>query len=402
MSTDAILDQLLIPRPNGSAALERVAAFLSERLEATGALVTHQSFTATPHGFQLVWTAALLLGAGYVVAIGRRRHLLALGLILTTAILLLAEFEYLRSPVSGLLPATETNVIGTFPGRPGGPLLLFTAHYDTTTHFGDHFSWGRWGYLQGPGTALAVGLALLGAWARRRGRSLPRALAVPLACLAVLPIGAMFWFQAVGPLVRTPSPGAIDNGGSVATLLRLAEELSARPASAPTGVQIVFLAAEEERALGSWAFAQHLDPEAPLAVINLESVGASHELAYIPEDGFATRRFRSSDAMVALVSETARQLWGEPLPPRRLPDGVLTDGRSFLAHGIPAITLRAFTAGAFPRRLHSRYDSRDRLVVPEIDRAAHLLRALVARVDADPSLIRSMATRRRTRAAREH
>ena len=402
MSTDEILDQLLIPRPNGSAALERVADFLAERLQAAGALVTHQSFTATPHGFQLVWTAALLLAVGYVLAIARRRHLLALALIASTAVLLLAEFEYLRSPVSGLLPATERNVIGTFGGQPGGPWLFFTAHYDTTTHFGDHFSWGRWGYLQGPGTALAVALALLGAWAARRGRPLPHGLAVPLACLAVLPIGAMFWFQAVGPLVRTPSPGAIDNGGSVATLLRLAEELSTRPANVATNVQIVFLAAEEERALGSWAFAQRLDPASPMAVVNLESVGASRELAYIPEDGFATRRFRSSDAMVALVHDTARQVWGTPLPPRTLPDGVLTDGRSFLAHGIPTITLRAYTGGAFPRRLHSRYDSRDRLVVAEIDRAAHLLRALVARVDADPSLVTSLTAKRRVESAQEN
>jgi hypothetical protein len=196
--------------------------------------------------------------------------------------LLLSEFELQFSPVSSLLPLTERNVVGTFSGDPDGPTLIFSAHYDTTTHFGDHFSWGAWGFRQGPATGVAVALALAGLWCRRRGKVLPRAPTLFLAALAMLPFAAMFWFHAVGPLVRTPSPGAIDNGGSVAAVLRLSERLAARPAHAATTVKLVFLAAEEERALGSRAHAATLDPDDSLAVINLESVGASDELAYIP------------------------------------------------------------------------------------------------------------------------
>jgi hypothetical protein len=64
----------------------------------------------------------------------------------------------------------------------------------------------------------------------------------------LLPFAAMTWFHALGPLLRSPSPGAVDNGGSVTALLRLGERLAARPATAPTTVKLVFLAAEEERA----------------------------------------------------------------------------------------------------------------------------------------------------------
>jgi Zn-dependent M28 family amino/carboxypeptidase len=202
-----------------------------------------------------------------------------------------------------------------------------------------------------------------------------------------LPFAALFWFQTVGPLVRTPSPGAIDNGGSVAALLRLSERLEARPASAASTVKLVFLAAEEERTLGSWAYAQTLDPGDPIGVFNLESIGASDELGYIPEDGFALRRFRSPEGIVTFLSEAAEQLRGEELPPRELPAGTLTDGRSFLARAIPAVTLRAFTGDSFPRRLHSEHDSRDRLSVTAIDRATQLLHALVERADANPELV---------------
>jgi Zn-dependent M28 family amino/carboxypeptidase len=61
----------------------------------------------------------------------------------------------------------------------------------------------------------------------------------------------MAWFFGAGPLLRAASPGALDNGGSVAVLLELAERLAARRADAPVTVHLIFLACEEERALGS-------------------------------------------------------------------------------------------------------------------------------------------------------
>ncbi len=393
MTTDQILDHILIPRPNGSEGLELVADFIARTLEHSGADVTFNEFVATPHGFQLAWTAALLLALGYIAAIATQRYGLALALILTTGLMLLLEFEFQLSPVSGLLPLTERNVVGTFAGVAGGPTLIFSAHYDTTTHFGDHFSWGTWGFRQGPATGVALLLAVLGLWRRRYRRErpdLPRLVTIPVAVLAMLPFAAMFWFQTVGPLVRTPSPGAIDNGGSVAALLRFSQRLEARPADAATTVKLVFLAAEEERTLGSRAYAETLDTDESLAVFNLESVGASDELAYIPEDGFALTRYRSPEPIVAFVNDTARELRGAVLSARELPPGVLTDGRSFMARGIPTLTLRAFSGDSFPRRLHSEHDSRDRLSVAAIDRTSDLLYALVSRSDAHPALVGSL------------
>ena len=393
MTTDQILDAILIPRPNGSEGLERVGAFLAEALGRSGAVVSFHEFTATPHGFALAWTAALLLVAGYVAAVAARRYALGLALIAATAGLLLLEFERLRSPVSGLLPRVQRNVVGSFPARPGAPTLVFSAHIDTTTHFGDHFDWGRFGFLQGPATAAAVALCLAGLALRRRGRALPGRVALPVALASAVPFAAMFWFQALGPLLREPSIGAVDNGGSVAALVRLSERLAARPADAPVAVEIVFFAAEEERTLGSWAFARSRGPAAPLAAVNLESVGAADTLALILEDGFALRRWRSPEPLVAFVNQTARDVFGVELPERRLPAGTLTDGRSFLAHGIPALTLRAFTPEGFPRGLHSWRDSRDRLSPAAIDRAASFLFALVERADADPEAVAALGRR---------
>ncbi len=390
MDLERILDAVLVPRPGASPALREVGAFLAGALEEAGASVHLQPFSSTPHGLALAWSAALLLLAGYVGAVAARRFGLALVLALVVPALLLAEFEFQLSPVSGFLPAIEHNVIGSFAAAPGAPRLVFTAHYDTTTHLGDHLDWGFWAALQGPATALALGLALSGLLLRRRGRQLPRWVSVPLACLAAVPFAAFFVFQTLGPLVREPSPGAVDNGGSVAALVLLADALAERPARAAVGVEIAFLAAEEERTLGSRAHAQSLLAGPPAAVVNLESIGASRDLALVVEDGFGLRRFRSPEAVVGFVRRAGRRL-GLSLPERRLPFGTLTDGRSYLAAGLPAVTIRAFTGASFPRRLHSARDARERLDPDAIRLAARLLRAIVAEADRDPAAFAALA-----------
>jgi len=98
-----LLDGILIPRANGSEGLVRVESFIASTLEASGAEIERQPFTATPHGLQLAWTAALLLIIGSVTSILGGWNGAALILALAAPALLLMEFELLWSPVSGLL-----------------------------------------------------------------------------------------------------------------------------------------------------------------------------------------------------------------------------------------------------------------------------------------------------------
>ncbi len=393
MELSKILDRIVVPRPNGSDALDRIAELIAASLRSHGADVVLDPFPATPWGFQLVWAAAFLLIVGHAVAIVRRRDGLALTLALAVAALLFAEFELLWSPVSGLLTHEQVTVIGTCPGRPGGPTLILSAHYDTTTHFGDHLVWYRWARWLAPATAGAVLVPLAGLWRRLRARRIPAA-ARWIAALAVpVPYAAMAFFFAVGPFVRLPSPGALDNGGSVAALLRLAERLGARPAGAPTTVTLAFLAAEEERALGSWHFATSVATRTDagaLAVVNLEGIGADARLAYVPEDGFALRRWESPAALARLLDHVARDRAGIAVEAQPLPPGTLTDGRSFLAHGLPAITVHGLTPGGFPRRLHSAADARARLSLPAIEKAVAVLAGLIAHVDLHPDALSNL------------
>ncbi len=385
MSTEELLDHLLVPRPNGSESLSRVASFIETTLASHAPEVTLQTFTAAPHALQLVLSAGFLLMLGFAAALCTRRYALGLALTVLAAVLLFVEMECLWSPLSGLLPASESNVVAGFPGREGGPTLVFTAHYDSATQFGDHYAWKVWGPASG--AALFLGVALAIVCLRSRRREVSRALLVPASALVVAPFAAMAWFFGAGPLLAAPSPGALDNGGSVAALLRLAEVLAQRAPDAPTTVRLVFLAAEEERALGSWRFASTVDPEAAVAVINLESLGASENLGYVADEGFQLWRYRPSSGLVELVDEVAREQWGEVVTPTPVPRVLVTDARSFLARGIPAVTLLGTSEGGLPHSLHSVHDSRDRLSVAALDRSVELLAAVVARVDRDPEIL---------------
>ena len=381
MNIDQILDLLLVPRPNGSANLDAMGDTLHQLLAANGAQVTEQNFLATPHGFQLMWLFAMLLMSLYSWCLFTRRYAWALALPALLAVILFLEFEHQVSTVSMLWPATERNIIGTWPGQATAGTLVFTAHYDTTTHFGDHFSWGLWGQLQGPATGIALALPLLGLWLQRKQKHLPKPVMAIGCILATLPFAAMCWFQSIGPLVRTPSIGAIDNGGSMAALVMLAEKLKTRPANSGVTVKIVFLASEEERTLGSKAYAQQLHKEfsgklGRIKVINLESIATTDKLAFVPEDGFATTRYRSSEKIISWLNQYSAATLGYTLEAKPLPFGTLTDGRSFLAEGIETMTLRSLETDEFPHHLHSEYDSRDRLSVAGIENATKLLNAI--------------------------
>lgn len=389
MSIEQLLNHLLVPRPNGSRGLEQVAAFIEATLRSDSADVMRQTFTATPYGFQLLFAVAFLLMLGCAIASVLQRFRLALLLACLVPVLLIVETEGLWSPVSGLLPRAEDNIVATFPGRAPGPTLIFSAHYDTATQFGDHFTWSGWGLPMGAALVLAVAVPLAGLWRRRRRRHLAPRVVAGVMAVALVPFGAMAWFFTIGPLVRAPSPGALDNGGSVAVLLGLAERLAARPIDAATTVKLVFLAAEEERAFGSRYYAARIASEGPATVINLELMGASDQFAYVAEERSAFRSYRPSASLVALVEETVRELWSEPLLAKSIPPFAITDARSFLAHGIPAVTLMAASEGGFPRRLHSAHDSRERLSVAALERSVALLTAVVARVDRDPDVLSS-------------
>jgi len=376
VDVETILDNILIPRPNGSQGLIQVGDFLHQQLVANGADVTEHLATVTPYGTQMVWGFAACMMILYVILIIKKKYKSSLLIACLVPLILFLEFEKMERPISGLYESNSRNIIGTWSSsNPHAKTLIFTAHYDTTTQFGNHYLWGTAGKAQGPATGIAVCLALAGIILNRRKKIIPSKILIPVLPLVVAPFFAMFWFQTIGPHLREPSIGALDNGGSIASLLLLAEKLN-ETSDMANSVKIVFLTAEEERTQGSLALANTFSPENTF-VFNLENIGASNKIIYSTEDGWATKRYFSSDNISHLIAQTSISLYGTKIESPELPFGVVTDTRSFLAKGIDAVTIRALESNQngfhIPKGLHSPNDTRDRLSIPAIQFATEFL-----------------------------
>jgi acetylornithine deacetylase/succinyl-diaminopimelate desuccinylase-like protein len=383
---DALLGPLAeTPRENGSAALHQTARLLFDLLHAAGLEVEAIPFVAHPYALRLAGVIALFGGLAYLGAIRARRGGLALAIALALPALLLAELSW-YVPVFGWVGAeTEHHVLARV--RPEGePVqrLILAAHYDTKTDLLDHVERAPIELASPALIALLVAgaLALATAPRRRFARGLARVAGWGGAAWGV----GLFAALSAGAFVPARSPGALDDGGACAVLVRLAERLASEGSLERTEVELLWLAAEEVGVQGSWAYAAQRfasPPDVPTWVINLEGIGASLEIGAAGLERFVLTSHAADPRLVDLVAGVVRARAGREMEVTRV--GGATDARSFLAHGVPAVTLFSREPGArFPRGLHSRRDDRSRLDESALDGTLDLLAAVVRAADREP------------------
>jgi acetylornithine deacetylase/succinyl-diaminopimelate desuccinylase-like protein len=360
-----------LPRENGTASLQRTASYLVEALDGAGVEVELIPFTATPYALRLAGVIALGGGLLYLRWMRAGRHVVALATALAIPTLLLAELEF-HLPVFGWIGAeTQHHVAARLPARSPEQRLVFTAHYDTKTDLLDHVQRAPVDYLALPLIALML-VGALGAglaprvrgaepWLRRLGRL--------AAWSGALYGGLAFLALSAGVFVPQRSPGALDDGASCALLVRLATRLAQEAPLERTEVEVILLSAEEVGVQGSWVYAAERfakPPELETFVVNLEGLGASARHGVLPAERSMLQSFPPDAALLRLLDAVHRQRFGGPLT--GLPRGGATDARSFLARGIPALTLVSREPGQpFPRGLHSARDDRSRLDEEALD-----------------------------------
>ena len=375
------------PRENGTAALQEAADYLFATLTAAGLHVERFEYLGQPLRLRLAGVLALLAGSAYffLMRAGRARAALATALLLPG--LLLAVLDY-YVPLPGRLGMTpQSHVVARIDAREAPTQrLLLAAHYDTKTDLLDHVQRAPLELATIPLILLlVVGAVCLRVLRRRAGRSgSPRLRRVASIATWAGPVAGTAYFLTLtaGAFVPGRSPGAIDDGAACAILVRLAQSLAAAPL-AQTEVELLFLSGEEAGVHGSWVYAESQfsrPPDLPTALINLELVGASANLAVFGTERFTLRSFRPDARLVALLDELHRRQRGQPL--YVFPYPAATDARSFMAHGIPAATLASDLDGhAFIRGMHSTRDSRERLAPSALDSTLELLLAAVRAAD---------------------
>jgi hypothetical protein len=346
---------------------ERLAAgYIAEQFEGLGLEVRREAFRVS-HFFQevglrlrcLACAAAVLGGVVWAVSLPLLSALcwaVAAALVAWPGSLLLAASR--RLPPWGL---SENILARPAARRPDAAVrVVFMAHYDTKSQFLP--------------TAIRVGLVLgaTAACVQWVVLELLGATIFPEVLEAVRP-----WNGAISVVLMLAglcanwtgnhSPGAIDNGSGVGTLLELARTWRPHP-HAPVDVVWVATGAEEVGLDGSSHFLSQYAgwwQEKPTLLINLESVGAGPRfyLAGHPE-------------ALALAHVVAREAELRPLTLRIL--GAGADHEPFVAAGLPAVSILGDVVrhGFF---LHSHRDDLARIEAAALEQAAHLAARLAWR-----------------------
>lgn len=373
------------PRENGTPALGETADALLLLLDRLGLQTELFSYIAYPLRLRLAGVVALLGGLAYAMALLRRRGAVALGLALLAPALLLLELEA-NVPVFGRIGATEQqHVEAIVAPEEFDQHLILAAHYDSKTDLLDHVVRAPIEILALPLTLVMLVAAAV-CWRRslRVGPDRPgrfqKATAIAAAAYGCFSFAALTG----GAFLSERSPGALDDGAACAVLARLGERLAEAPPTR-TRVSLLFLSGEEIGVQGSRAYAEQrfaAPPAVPTAMINLEFLGASREFAVFRGETFTTRSYPPAPHLVATIDAVHREQLEKPLWTTWYP--AATDARSFLARGVPAMTLlNALPGHALPRRMHSPDDTRARIVPGALDAALDLLEGTVRRLDAE-------------------
>jgi hypothetical protein len=241
----------------------------------------------------------------------------------------------------------STNLLGTLPDgpEPAPARVVFLAHYDTKSQL---LPTGvRVGLVTGA-TLLCGLLAVLAVAALGFPDVLPAARAWRLSAIVLAFLAGL-----LVNLTGNRSPGALDNGSAVGTLLELARSWRPDP-TAPVEAVWVATGSEEVELDG----ARHLlDAHAswwrdrPTLVINLESVGAG-AVVYVAGEAGALRLARAVAGELDLPHAPLRVL------------GAGMDHEPFAARGLPAVSI----LGDVVRASFTLHSARDDMRI--IDRAA--------------------------------
>ena len=381
-----ILKTIAVPRPNGSAEFYRVAEYIKGWLAERNLPVETHLFSMRPYIYEIAAAAIIILTGLFIYLAFFRKSWLAALPVLLLGLLMLFEFSLGIPVISTLVQKEAENIVVSFHPEGAERELIFSAHYDSKTQPLDHRQRELVFRLIIPSVAAGVLLALVWWGLHYRGRRPGKVLRLlPGGLLALLPA---YWLVLAltfgGGFLARPSPGAVDNGTATAVLMKLSEELKALPLE-KTAVTVVIFAAEELNVQGSQAYVRDRDREEnalPCCNINLELVCQEGDYVYWAEDGVFTTRYATSSELRGLLDEAVQTVTGQDL---RLLEGgftTISDSGSFLAAGIPSITLgNAGSAQLGCCFFHSHLDNLERVVPARINELVQILKELTLLLD---------------------
>lgn len=366
----AFLSEISRPRMTGTTGAQEVAEIMRTRLNALGFQVRDYPFTFStiPGRFALSTVGAIfLIGSMIAVALHGRGHP-GIALSLLVVVLLLATAIAAGTPWLSLrLPYSKVTAANLFAARPGSrPRYIMMAHLDS------------------------------------KSQPIPLAFRGPAIILAIITWAAFLVFCVLGlldPVFLVPrittilgiacfisgvllilcwvdnhSPGALDNGSGLATLLGIAESDGDR-----NDVAYLITDGEELGLMGARDIAHKLDPV--IGVINVDGIDDSGTFYILERFGIPARHI--APHLVAAILTAASEM-DVPAQRRSVPFGLLLDHIPLARRHLPSVTLMRGGLKSL-RRVHRPGDSMDALSGSGVEAAVALLKRSLAILRAQPS-----------------
>jgi hypothetical protein len=385
-----LMDIFSRPRPNGSREEVETSHMIQAWLKKRSIPFQVQSFRLYPYFFECI-------GAWLIIS----RFALALVVWL--------RFEWITAPVAliALLGATidqafhiplvtwfgarmgENIIIELGPEKPTKE-LVFSAHYDSKTELLDHNQ--RMFFLKNIPTGIIL-TVLLGAvgpidmWLARQASPyadwvywIGVGLSIPLLILA----GGLGINMLFGRFMKQ-SQGAVDNGGSCAVILGLAERLNEHfensvggknlPINENTRITMALFTGEEVDRQGSRAYVRKRISESagwkfPTVAVNLEVMGQDSDYVYWEKEGSVFKLRPTHPEVNGSIIEAVEEITGKPPSPG---GPIISDGGPFLNAGLPTGVIGTLDSRFGFGGFHRPSDNRERIVMERLPEGVEIL-----------------------------
>ena len=376
---------LSVPRPNGSAALQRTCLALQAWLVQHDIPFRIHTFRLYPYFFEAIGVWIILSRTVLAAAIWLRWGWPAL----LIAIL---------GVVGGTLDVALSLPVVTWPGARRGENILiefeppiaasqeivFSAHYDSKTELLDHFQRMFFITRLRFGIVLTLLLGLLGLAEGFLRAQAPTYANLVFGLGAVLTLPMLFLALGLGLNLSAgrllqPSLGAVDNGAACAILLGLADRLTHLPSPiSNTRVTIALFMGEEVQMQGSRAYVRDRDWPLPAIALNLEVMAQDGGYVYWEQDGNAFGLMPTSQQVSGAIADAVKQVTGQPAQPV---GPVNSDGFSFISAGIPTSVLGTFDSRLRETGFHRPTDNLGRVAMSRLPEGVEILSRFLQNYD---------------------
>lgn len=341
-----ILKLIAIPRPNHSENLDKVIQTIKNILESLGIPFITQDVTLMPFKQFFMGITCLVLSIIFFLLIIKNKPVFALVCTVVIPVYLILEVEFFVPITSSIVMKKSENIIMTFDVPEPERELIFAAHMDSKTDFYDHIERRPVLLLLMP--CLVLGLLipvyfLISRKSRRLQGKIPFLVARILG--GVVAVYWFFFFLYLGGFIfiQKQSPGAVDDGTAVVSLIALADQMNKKAIDRGNSrVTILLTTGEEVGMQGANAYVRQFYRTSgnannpPPYLINLELVGQGGTLFYWEKVGLFLKYYLPSPELAGRM----KTAWQKVSEQCIIPAGIMPDDSfSFLSAGIPSITI---------------------------------------------------------------